>query len=108
MPARWHSTICRSSEKGGGMPTGQDNSTRESGGPGKQPPLPTVLSLVARRVTETTPRRFVTQGKEYTTTDVIRIEVEMSDDFPIAGTGPALIIGQVALTDSERLRPRQY
>jgi hypothetical protein len=90
------------------MPIGQDNSGRESGGPGKSLPLPTLLSITARRVTEKVPRRFVTNGKEYSTSEVIHVDVETSEPFPIAGTGPALFVGNVVLTDSEGIGTRKY
>ncbi|RKH64487.1 hypothetical protein [Corallococcus llansteffanensis] len=40
--------------------------------------------------------------------DVLEVDVETDADFPIAGTGPALFVGDVVLVDSERLGERRY
>lgn len=70
--------------------------------------LPGLKSVVARRVPDGEPRRFVADGDEYSETDVIEIDVETDADFYVAGTGPALFVGDVPITDSERVGDRQY
>jgi hypothetical protein len=70
--------------------------------------FPSLRSVEARRVTYKTPRRFIIKGEEKKIQDVIEIEVETSGEFPIAGTGPALFIGEIVFTDSERVAERRY
>jgi hypothetical protein len=65
-------------------------------------------SVEARRVIYKTPRRFIIKGEEKNIQDVIEIDVEISGEFPIAGTGPALFVGEVVFTDSERIAEHRY
>ena len=69
--------------------------------------IPGIKSAVARRVRDQ-PRRFVINGREHRESEVVQIDVEMDGDFPIAGIGPALFVGKVAIVDSERLDARHY
>lgn len=70
--------------------------------------LPDVKSAVARRASYDEPRRFVTEGEEYSESEVIEIDVETDAEFYIAGTGPALFVGDVPITESERVGERTY
>jgi hypothetical protein len=70
--------------------------------------LPGLRSVVARRVRYGEPRRFVSDGEESSESDVIEIDVETDEEFYLAGTGPALFVGDVPITDSERVGDRQY
>ena len=70
--------------------------------------LPGLKSVVARRVRYGEPRRFVAHGEEYSESDVIEIDVETDAEFYVAGTGPALFVGDVPITDSERVGDRKY
>jgi len=89
--------------------------TLPNDGAAREPPreerpisLPKLKAAIARRVQQEKPRRFVTQGKEYFETDVIEIDVETDGDFAIAGTGPALFVGEVPIVDSEKLGPHRH
>jgi hypothetical protein len=70
--------------------------------------LPDLKSAVARRVSYDEPRRFVAEGEEYSESEVIEIDVETDAEFYIAGTGPALFVGDVSITESERVGERTY
>jgi hypothetical protein len=89
--------------------------TMQDDGTGRERPreekpltLPAVKSAVARRVRYEKPRRFVAHGKEYTESDVIEIDVETDAEFPLAGIGPALFVGNVPIIDSVRVAERRY
>ena len=70
--------------------------------------FPSLRSVEARRVTYKTPRRFVIKGEEKQIQDVIEIDIETTAEFPIAGTGPALFVGDIVFMDSERVAERRY
>lgn len=74
----------------------------------QRPAVPGIKSAVARRVRYPKPRRFFTAGQEHAEADVLEVDVETDADFPIAGTGPALFVGDVVLIDSERVGERRY
>jgi hypothetical protein len=89
--------------------------TMQDDGTGRERPreekpltLPAVKSAVARRVRYEKPRRFFAHGKEYTESDVIEIDVETDAEFPLAGIGPALFVGNVPIIDSVRVAERRY
>jgi len=89
--------------------TQQDDGTgREEHRVAEPPPLPGLKSVIARSVRYETPRRFVTRGEERAESDVTEIDVETDAEFPVAGTGPALFVGDVAIVDSERVGDRRY
>jgi hypothetical protein len=67
-----------------------------------------VTSALARRVLYDKPRRFVVDGEERTEREAIEIDVETDKDFPLAGTGPALFVGEAVIVDSLRLDGRSY
>ena len=90
------------------MTSHSDNTSQERPRGGKAIKVPGIKSAVARRVRYDKPRRFVTLGREHRESDVIEIDVEMDDDFPVAGIGPALFVGKTAIVDSERLGERRY
>jgi hypothetical protein len=90
------------------MAIGSDYTLPESRGAESGLVFPTLRSIKARRVTYKTPRRFIVNGEEKTIQDVIEIDVETSGEFPITGTGPALFVGEVVFTDSERIAERRY
>ena len=90
------------------MTNQSDGSDREATGARRALRVPTLKSAVARRVQEKTPRRFFGQGKEQLEREVIEVDVETDQDFPIAGTGPVLFVGTVPLVDSQRIRERYY
>jgi len=85
-----------------------DAATREPPREERPISLPKLKTATARHVQQEKPRRFVTQGTEYFETDVIEIDVETDGDFAIAGTGPALFVGEVPVVDSEKLGPHRY
>jgi hypothetical protein len=90
------------------MTTHSDNTSQEKPHSGKPVTVPGIKTAVARRTRYDPPRRFVTMGREHRESDGIEIDVEMDADFPIAGVGPALFVGKVAIVDSERLGERRY
>jgi hypothetical protein len=90
-----------------GMPISNDSAAREAGQP-SAPSYPKLKSIQARRVTYKTPRRFIAQGREQLVQDVIEIDVETTEEFPITGTGPALFVGSAVFMDSERIGERRY
>lgn len=90
------------------MAISNDGSAREEPGTAKPPSMPALKAVVGRRVTYRAPRRFVASGREYTAADVIEIDVETDAEFAIAGTGPALFVGDVVIADSERVGERKY
>lgn len=90
------------------MTTHSDNTGQEKPHSGTPITVPGIKSAVARRARYDQPRRFVTMGREHRESDAIEIDVEMDADFPIAGIGPALFVGKVAIVDSERLGERRY
>ena len=77
---------------------------RDSG----RPTVPRVRSAVARRVRYDEPRRFVVDGNERAEREAIEIDVEIDNDFPLGGTGPALFVGATVIVDSLRLDARTY
>jgi hypothetical protein len=89
------------------MNTHNDASSREKRDD-KPLPLPGIESARARRVRRDPPHRFFAEGREYFESDVIEIEVEMDGEFPIAGIGPALFVGNVPIIDGERIGDRRY
>jgi hypothetical protein len=89
--------------------------TAQDDGTGREEPrhdepvaVPEPTSVLARYVRYDEPRRFFTAGEEYFESDVIEIDVETDAEFPIAGTGPALLVGEVPVIDSERVGERTY
>jgi hypothetical protein len=70
--------------------------------------VPGLNSVIARSVRYESPRRFFTNGEEHSESDVIEIDVETDAEFYIAGTGPALFVGDVPIVDSERIGDRRY
>jgi hypothetical protein len=89
--------------------TQQDDGTgREEAREDEPLTLPAVKSVVARSVRHEKPRRFFTHGDEHSEADVIEIDVETDAEFYIAGTGPALFVGDVPIVDSERIGDRRY
>ncbi|WP_163988335.1 hypothetical protein [Pyxidicoccus caerfyrddinensis] len=70
--------------------------------------LPGLKSAVARRVRYEKPRRFFAHGKERAESEAIEIDVETDAEFPVAGMGPALIVGNLPITDSTRVGERRY
>ena len=70
--------------------------------------LPGLKSVIARSVRYETPRRFFTHGEEHSESDVIEIDVETDAEFYVAGTGPALFVGDIPIVDSERIGDRRY
>lgn len=88
--------------------------TLQDDGTGREEPrghealaLPGVKSVVARSVRYRKPRRFVASGEEYSESEVIEIDVETDVEFYVAGTGPALFVGDIPITDSERVGERK-
>ncbi len=90
------------------MVIANDNAIPESRNAEAALSFPSLRSVEARRVTYKTPRRFIIKGEEKNIQDVIEIDVETSGEFPIAGTGPALFVGEVVFTESERVAERRY
>lgn len=86
----------------------QDDGSRTGNPRAMRPGVPGIKSAVARRVRYPKPRRFFTAGREHAEADVLEVDVETDADFPIAGTGPALFVGDVVLIDSERICERRY
>jgi hypothetical protein len=70
--------------------------------------LPGLKSVIARSVRYETPRRFFTHGEEHSESDVIEIDVETDAELYVAGTGPALFVGDIPIVDSERIGDRRY
>lgn len=89
------------------MTSHDDGSGREESR-GRPFRTPGIKSAVARRVRYKQPRTFFTAGKEHAETEVLEIDVETDAEFPMAGTGPALLVGGLALIDSERVGERRY
>lgn len=90
------------------MATSNDGSPRDKPGAAKPSAMPALTAVRGRRVQYRAPRRFVTAGREHTAAEVIEIDVETDAEFPVAGTGPALFIGDVVVADSERVGERRY
>jgi hypothetical protein len=70
--------------------------------------VPRLKSAAARSVHYEKPRRFVSDGREHTESEVVEIDVETDAEFPIAGIGPALFVGDAVIVDSERVGERTY
>jgi hypothetical protein len=87
--------------------TTHDSSSREKRDE-KPLAVPGIKSAVARRVRRDAPRRFFAEGREYSESEIIEIDVETDAEFPIAGIGPALFVGNVSIIDSERIGERRY
>jgi hypothetical protein len=90
------------------MNPNNDDSTREPLRADKPLALPGIKSAVARRVSYEKPRRFFTEGRETAEREGIEVDIETDGEFPIAGTGPALFVGNVAIIDSTRVGERHY
>ena len=90
------------------MAIANDNAFSEARKPEAALAFPSLRSVQARRVTYKMPRRFIIKGEEKNIQDVIEIDVETSGEFPIAGTGPALFVGEIVVTDSERVAEHRY
>lgn len=90
------------------MVTESDGSAGEAPGDRTAIGAPSLKSATARRVRYERPRRFVEQGKERFERDMIEIDVVTDADFAIAGTGPALIVGEITLLESERIGEKRY
>ena len=63
--------------------------------------LPDVLSLEIRRRHFDPPRRVTRKGVDHFVSDAVEFEVTISEAFPIRALGPALWVGNEALTSAE-------
>jgi hypothetical protein len=63
--------------------------------------VPDVVSIAIRRHHFDTPRRVTREGVDRMVSDAIEFEVRLSEPFPIRALGPALWIGDEALTTAE-------
>jgi hypothetical protein len=90
------------------MATSNDGAPRDEPAVARPPAPPALRAVQGRRVQYRVPRRFVIGGREETVAEVIEIDVETDAEFPVAGTGPALFIGDVVIADSERVGERCY
>jgi len=63
--------------------------------------LPNVVSLVIRRRHFDQPRRVTRKGVDHFVSEAIEFEVRFSEAFPIRALGPALWVGNVALTSAD-------
>jgi|SRR5690349_6256823 len=89
--------------------------TQQDDGTGREPhradeplTLPGLKSVGARSVRYEKPRRFITEGQEQYESEVIEIDVETDAEFYVGGTGPALLVGDVSIVDSERIGDHRY
>ncbi|HVY82344.1 MAG TPA: hypothetical protein VG994_15235 [Steroidobacteraceae bacterium] len=90
------------------MTPNNDDSSREPARAHQPFSLPGIKSAVARRVSYEKPRRFITEGRETAEREGIEVDIETDAEFPIAGTGPALFVGDIAIVDSTRVGERRY
>jgi hypothetical protein len=88
--------------------TKNDGSSRERPRAEKPMIVPNIKSAVARRVSYEKPRRFIAQGRETAEREGIEVDIETDGEFPVAGIGPALFIGKVAIIESTRIGARSY
>lgn len=63
--------------------------------------LPEVLAVESRRRRFDPPRRFTTAGVDRLVSDVVEVEVQLSEPFEIRALGPVLWVGDVPLTVAE-------
>jgi hypothetical protein len=70
--------------------------------------LPRIESVKAVRIRYRRPVQYAEGASRKETDAAIEFQVRTSDDFPIRALGPALFVGDVAVTESERLGDRQY
>ena len=89
------------------MATNSDNSGRETR---REKPftLPNIRSAAARQVSYGEPRRFFVEGRETAERAGIEIDIETDSEFPLAGTGPALFVGEAVIVDGIRVGERHY
>jgi hypothetical protein len=90
------------------MMSQDDGTGREEARAERPLALPDLKSAVARRVRYEQPRRFFQEGDEYAETDAVEIDVETDGELFIAGTGPALFVGDIPIVDSTRVGERRY
>jgi hypothetical protein len=60
--------------------------------------VPDVVSIAIRRRHFDTPRRVTRRGVDRMVSDAVEFEVRISEPFPIRALGPALWVGDEALT----------
>ena len=63
--------------------------------------LPDVLSLEIRRRHFDPPRRVTRKGVDHFVSDAVEFDVTISEPFPVRALGPALWVGDEALTSAE-------
>lgn len=63
--------------------------------------LPDILSLQIRRRHFDRPRRVTLKGMDHVISDAIEFEVKVTEAFPVRALGPALWVGNEALTSAD-------
>ena len=86
----------------------------DSGGPLPPPPhrdiwrIPEILDLQIRLRRFDRPRRVITHGVTHEAGEAVEFELRISEPFPIRALGPALWVGDHAITSAEQVDELTY
>lgn len=70
--------------------------------------LPEIETLEAVAVRFRKPVMYAVGAKRLETNEAIEFQVTTAEDFPIRALAPALFVGDVAVTESQRVGPKKY
>jgi hypothetical protein len=70
--------------------------------------LPKIESVKAVRIRYRRPVQYAEGASRRETDEATEFQVRTSEDFPIRALAPALFVGDVVVTESERVGDRQY
>jgi hypothetical protein len=87
------------------MDTGSRQPTRRQIDPQRPPDI---LDIEIRRVHYSKPRPYVDGTRLIEMREGIEVSVQTTEDFPIRALSPIIFIGEVPLTESERVREKLY